>query len=217
MARLTMGTTYTLNSGHTIPVLGFGVYQTPSASAKRLVEHAVAAGYRHVDSAAVYRNEATSAAGLLSSGISRDELFFTSKTPPGPRGMTYEGVARQVDATLRTTKLDYIDLFLLHAPYGGRTRRLDSWAALVDKVRQGKIRSIGVSNYGVHHLEELEQWIKQKEKSEGTGSGGILSVVQVELHPWLARSDIVQWCRERGITVEVSSSSVVPRDFPSGR
>jgi diketogulonate reductase-like aldo/keto reductase len=70
-------------------------------------------------------------------------------------------------------------------------------------VEEGKIRSIGVSNYGVHHLEELEEWIMQMEEKEGKGKGGVLSVNQVELHPWLARDDIVEWCEKRGVVLEV--------------
>lgn len=114
-----------------------------------------------------------------------------------------------MDATLAETGLDYIDLYLIHAPYGGREGRLGAWKALVEAVDAGKVRSIGVSNYGVHHLEELETWIKEQDEKEGRGKGGVLSVNQVELHPWCAREDIVQWCRQRGILLEVSEESTV--------
>jgi diketogulonate reductase-like aldo/keto reductase len=108
-----------------------------------------------------------------------------------------------VDDTLSETGFDYIDLYLLHAPYGGKEGRLGAWKALVEAVEAGKVRSIGVSNYGVHHLEELEEWIKETEAKEGKGKGGVLSVNQVELHPWLARKDIVTWCQDRGVLLEV--------------
>ena len=98
------------------------------------------------------------------------------------------------------------DLYLLHAPYGGKDGRLGAWKALVEAVEQGKVRSIGVSNYGVHHLEELETYIKETDSSQGRGKGGVLSVNQVELHPWLARPDIVEWCEKRRVVMEVSSS-----------
>jgi diketogulonate reductase-like aldo/keto reductase len=75
--------------------------------------------------------------------------------------------------------------------------------ALVEAVEAGKVKSIGVSNYGVHHLDELEEWIKETESKEGKGKGGVLSVNQVELHPWLARPDIVKWCEQRGVILEV--------------
>jgi diketogulonate reductase-like aldo/keto reductase len=165
------------------------------------VLHALKVGYRHVDSATVYRNEEPSAAGMKKSNIPRDQLFFTSKVPP--RDMSYKAAAKCVDTTLRKTGLDYVDLYLLHAPYGGKEGRLGAWKALAEAVEAGKVRSIGVSNYGVHHLEELEEWIKETETKEGKGKGGVLSVNQVELHPWLARPDIVKWCEKRGVLLEV--------------
>jgi diketogulonate reductase-like aldo/keto reductase len=108
-----------------------------------------------------------------------------------------------VDASLKETGLEYIDLYLLHAPFGGKDGRLGAWRALVEAVEAGKVRSIGVSNYGVHHLEELEEYMKQEEAVKGKGKAGVLSVNQVELHPWLARPDIVKWCKERGVLLEV--------------
>ena len=92
---------------------------------------------------------------------------------------------------------------LLHAPYGGSAARKGAWKALVEAVEEGKIRSIGVSNYGVHHLDELEGHIKELERERGgEGRGGVISVGQWEIHPWLGRGDIVDWCRERGVAVQ---------------
>ncbi|KAK0664708.1 Prostaglandin F synthase [Lasiodiplodia hormozganensis] len=204
--KLNINSKYRLKSGFDIPVLGFGVYQTPAAEATDLVKHAIGSGYRHVDSARAYRNEKASAAGLLASGVPRSSLFFTSKV--APKRMSYESAKADVDATLAETGLDYVDLYLIHAPYGGREARLGAWKALVEAVEAGKVRSIGVSNYGVHHLEELEAWIKETEETQGMGKGGVLSVNQVELHPWLARDDIVQWCRQRGVLMEAYSPLV---------
>lgn len=199
--KLDLHTKYRLNSGYEIPILGFGVYQTPASVTEDVVTHALNVGYQHVDSATVYRNEAPSASALKKSGIPREELFFTSKVPP--RSMSHALAAAAVDETLRKTGLDYVDLYLLHAPYGGKDGRLGAWKALVEAVEAGKVRSIGVSNYGVHHLEELERWMEETEAREGQGKGGVLSVNQVELHPWLARPDIVQWCEKRGVILEV--------------
>jgi diketogulonate reductase-like aldo/keto reductase len=190
-----------MNSGHEIPLLGFGVYQTPMDVAEEVTSHAVKSGYRHADSAAAYRNEAPTASGLLSTKLPRSELFFTSKVPP--KAINYEAAKAVVDESLKLTGLEYIDLYLLHAPYGGKENRLGAWKALVEAVEEGKVRSIGVSNYGVHHLEELEEWMKQTEEKEGKGKGGVLSVNQVELHPWLTRDDIVEWCEKRGVVLEV--------------
>jgi diketogulonate reductase-like aldo/keto reductase len=201
MAPLTINSTTRMNSGYEIPLLGFGVYQTPMDVAEQVTSHAVKSGYRHADSAAAYRNEAPTASGLLSTKLPRSELFFTSKVPP--KAINYEAAKAVVDESLKLTGLEYIDLYLLHAPYGGKENRLGAWRALVEAVEEGKVRSIGVSNYGVHHLEELEEWIKQQEEKEGKGKGGVLSVNQVELHPWLARDDIVEWCENRGVVLEV--------------
>jgi diketogulonate reductase-like aldo/keto reductase len=141
---------------------------------------------------------------MKKSGIPRDQLFFTSKVPP--RDVNYKDATKCIDTTLRKTGLDYVDLYLLHAPYGGKEGRLGAWKALVEAVEAGKVRSIGVSNYGVHHLDELESYIKEVDEKEGKGKGGVLSVNQVELHPWLARPDIVQWCEKRGVLLEVHLS-----------
>ncbi|OCL07397.1 Aldo/keto reductase [Glonium stellatum] len=206
MTKFDINTKYRMNSGYEIPVLGYGVYQTPADIAEEVVAHGIKVGYRHIDSAVGYRNEETSVAGMLKSGIPRDQLFFTTKIPPGQLG--YDNARKHVNDTLQKTGLDYVDLYLIHAPYGGRKGRLDAWKALVEAVEAGKVRSIGVSNYGVHHLEELEEYIKETDKNEGKGKGGVLSVNQVELHPWLARKDIVDWCKARGVILEAYSPIV---------
>ncbi|TIA28177.1 Aldo/keto reductase [Aureobasidium pullulans] len=200
MGKFDINSTVRMNSGYDIPLLGYGVYQTPMDVAEEVTAHAVKSGYRHADSAAAYRNEQATAAGLLKAGLPRSELFFTSKVPP--KAINYDAAKAVVDESLKLTGLEYIDLYLLHAPYGGKENRLGAWKALVEAVEAGKVRSIGVSNYGVHHLEEFEEWIKQTEEKEGKGKGGVLSVNQVELHPWLARDDIVQWCTKRGVVME---------------
>lgn len=96
---------------------------------------------------------------------------------------------------------------LLHAPYGGSAARKAAWKGLAACVKAGKVRSIGVSNYGVHHLDELEQHIRELE-AEQPGSGGVLSVGQWEIHPWCAREDIAAWCKARGVVVEAYSPLV---------
>ncbi|CAI6334802.1 unnamed protein product [Periconia digitata] len=206
MVPLTLDSKYRMNSGHEIPVLGYGVYQTPAAVASEVVQHALRTGYRHVDSAVAYRNEAPSAEGTKKSGIPRSQLFFTTKIPP--KQMSYETAKQHIDSSLRETGFDYVDLYLLHSPYGGKENRIGAWKALVEGVNAGKIRSIGVSNYGVHHLEELETYIKSVDEKEGPGKGGVLSINQIELHPWLARKDIVDWCKTRGVLCQAYSPLV---------
>jgi diketogulonate reductase-like aldo/keto reductase len=200
MASLTITSKYRMNSGFEIPVLGYGVYQTPADVASDVVQHALKSGYRHVDSAVAYRNEQPSAEGMKKSGLARSDLFFTTKIPP--KDMRYDTAKEHIENTLKITGFEYVDLYLLHSPYGGKEGRIGAWKALVEGVEAGKIRSIGVSNYGVHHLDELEAWIKETEGKEGKGKGGVISINQVELHPWLARPDINGWCQNRGVLLE---------------
>ncbi|KAG8533634.1 uncharacterized protein KY384_001375 [Bacidia gigantensis] len=197
---MNINTMLKMPSGHSIPALGYGVYQTPAGEAEDVVLHAFKSGYRHVDSARVYRNEQPCADAIRKSGIPRGEIFLTSKVPP--RSMGYDATKAAIQSSFSQTGLDYIDLYLVHAPYGGPQNRRGTWRALVEAQQAGKIRSIGVSNYGVHHLNELEGYIKELETQNGAGKGGEISVGQWELHPWLARPDIVVWCKERGIVIE---------------
>ncbi|RMY26134.1 hypothetical protein D0867_00241 [Hortaea werneckii] len=217
--KLDINSTVSMKSGFKIPMLGYGVYQTPAADAEEVTAHAISVGYRHVDSATAYRNEEPSCAGMLKPGIPRDQLFFTSKVPP--KCINYKDAKACVDESLNKTGLSYIDLYLLHAPYGGKEGRLGAWQALVESVGEGKVRSIGVSNYGVHHLQELEDWQKVgfsivpsalishmltfPQQQASPEKAGIVSVNQVELHPFLARPDIVSWCRQRDIVLEAYS------------
>lgn len=187
-------------SGHSIPVLGYGVYQTPANVTEEVVLKAFESGYRHVDSARVYRNEQPCADAIRKCGIPRSEIFFTSKVPP--RSMGYDATKSAIASSFSQTGLEYIDLYLIHAPYGGKEARQGTWRALLEAQQSGKIKSIGVSNYGVHHLEELESYIKELESSNGEGQGGKISVGQWELHPWLTRPDIVEWCQKRDVVLE---------------
>lgn len=201
MAELTVNAKYRMLSGYEIPVLGYGVYQTPADITSDVVLHALkTASYRHIDSAVAYRNEAPAAEGAKRSGLPREEVFFTTKIPP--KDMRYETAKEHIENTLKITGLEYVDLYLLHSPYGGKESRIGAWKALVEGVEAGKIRSIGVSNYGVHHLEELETYIGETDEQQGKGKGGVISINQIELHPWLARPDIVDWCKKRGVLCE---------------
>ena len=153
-----------------------------------------------IDSAHCYYNAGPCAEAVRASGLPRSSIFFTSKVYSN--ALSYKGTIKQIDSELQATGFEYLDLMLIHAPYGGSKGRNEAWRALVDAQEAGKVRSIGVSNYGVHHLDELEAYIKQLESERGIGKGGVLSVGQWELQPWLAHSDIVSWCRERGVAVQ---------------
>ena len=164
---------------------------------------------RQIDSASAYRNQGPSAAAVAASGVPRGDVFFTTKVPVRELPLGYQNTHKLVDAALAEAGLGYLDLVLIHSPYGGPNARKGAWRALVEAVEAGKVRSIGVSNYGIHHLDELEAYIGQLEAERGgKGKGGLLSVGQWEVHPWLTRPDIVRWCRERGVAVEAYSPIV---------
>ncbi|KAF5008209.1 hypothetical protein F66182_15667, partial [Fusarium sp. NRRL 66182] len=129
-------------------------------------------------------------------GLKRSEVFLTTKVPPKATG--YEAARQSIEDSLKKAETDYFDLILLHAPFGGKEGRLGAWRALVEAQKSGKVRSIGVSNFGIHHLQELEEYIK-------SGGGGRIEVGQYELHPWLGRADLVAWLRERGVVIEAYS------------
>ncbi|KAI0006387.1 aldo-keto reductase [Xylariaceae sp. FL0662B] len=212
MATLNIHSAVKLNSGYEIPRLGFGVYQTPLSETEKSCVEALNAGYRHIDSAVSYRNESGCADAIRASKLLRSEIFFTSKIPS--KLMSYAAAKEQVDTSLKTTGLGYIDLMLIHAPYGGSAKRKETWKALVEAVEEGKIRSIGISNYGVHHLDELEKHIAELESERGgKGKGGIISVGQYEVHPWCPRSDIAEWCAKRNIALEAYSPVVQGKRF----
>ncbi|KAK2858442.1 hypothetical protein FQN49_004734 [Arthroderma sp. PD_2] len=197
-AKSNIQSTKKLNSGHEIPVVGFGVYQTPPEVTERCVLKALETGYRHIDSAKAYHNEAECGEAIRKSGIKRSDIFFTTKVPW--KSLGYETTKESIESSLKAAKVDYYDLILLHAPYGGKEKREGSWRALVEAQKEGKVRSIGVSNYGIHHLNELEEYNKS--------IGGKIDIGQYELHPWLARSDIVEWLQKRNIVIEAYSPLV---------
>ncbi|KAI1085395.1 aldo-keto reductase [Whalleya microplaca] len=212
MATLNLNSTIKLNSGYEIPRLGFGVYQTPPAETEAACLQAFNAGYRHIDSAVSYRNESGCGNAIRASKLPRSEIFFTSKIPTS--GMSYAEAKVQIHRSLQATGLDYIDLMLIHAPYGGSARRKGVWKALVEAVEEGKVRSIGISNYGVHHLDELETHIAELERERGgKGRGGVVSVAQHEVHPWCARGDIADWCAKRNIVLEAYSPVCQAKKF----
>ncbi|KAK0725573.1 aldo-keto reductase-like protein [Lasiosphaeris hirsuta] len=199
-----------LNSGYEIPLLGFGVWLIPANETELACATALTAGYRHIDTAVAYKNEnacgAAIAAAIKAGTVAREDIFFASKVPT-PAGISYEGAKKYVQNSLAKSGLEYIDLILLHAPFGGSKGRKGAWKALVEAVEEGHVRSIGVSNYGIPHLDQLEQHIKELEAERGgkPGAGGVLSVGQWEVHPWCARPEIVDWCRKRGVVVEAYS------------
>ncbi|KAI0645484.1 Aldo/keto reductase [Trametes meyenii] len=173
-----------------MPLLGFGVYQNYNTHDSVL--EAFKAGYRHIDSAQAYRNEAHVGSAFRESGLKREEVFITTKCISKTHG--YESTLRTVDLSLERFGMDYVDLYLIHDPYKGKVLRLETYRALLDAQKSGKIRTVGVSNFGVKHLEEL--------RSAGLP---LPSVNQIELHPFCQQRPIVTYCREHGIVTQAYS------------
>lgn len=198
--------TFPLNANTEIPAVGFGTYLISNDDAATAVSTAISNGYRHIDTASGYQNEATVGAGmrggLVSSGVSRDALFVTAKLWPGnpawgdapkTRGQTIE----ECSASLKRMGLDYVDLYLIHAPYGGE-QRLEQWRGLLDLQQAGKVRSVGVSNFNQSHLEEI--------KAAGLP---MPDANQIELHPWSQKPDLIAYMAENGIA-PIAYSSLAP-------
>jgi 2,5-diketo-D-gluconate reductase A len=193
-------------TGVEIPYLGFGTYLIPDGQAAVAVREAIGIGYRHIDTAEVYENEAGVGAGirqaLQGGAVARRDLFVTTKLWPGNAAWgqapkTTVSTIGSLDESLARLGLDYVDLYLIHAPFE-REQRLAQWRGLVTLREQKKTRCIGVSNFNVTHLEEL--------KAAGLP---LPQVNQVELHPWSQKPQLVGYLEEHGI-VPIAYSSLVP-------
>jgi len=181
--------TITLNSGHEIPQLGFGVFKVDPEQTERIVTDALEAGYRHIDTAAIYGNEAGVGAAIEKSGISRDELFITTKLWNSDQGT--QSAFDAIDLSLEKLGLEYVDLYLIHWPTAQRDLYLESWLALEQIAADGKSRSIGVSNFQVPHLEKVL-----------AGGSVVPAVNQIELHPAFQQRPIREFAAGHGIHIE---------------
>ncbi|KAL7271774.1 aspartic proteinase precursor [Rhizina undulata] len=191
--------TVTLSSGQSMPIIGFGVYQMPPGITKNVVLQALRAGYRHIDSAKVYNNEAECGAAIKQfieeTGMPREEVFYTTKLWNTDLDQGYEGTKQAIGKSLKDAGLEYIDLYLIHSPLSSSKNRFGAWKAMEEAVEAGKLKSIGVSNYGLIHLRQL---FDSKPKIKP-------AVGQYELHPWLVHQDIVDFAKENGMVMEAYS------------
>lgn len=195
----TMRTDYELSNGVLLPAIGFGTWQTPDGqTAVDAVRTALACGYRHIDTAAIYGNESSVGLGIKQSGVARHDIFVTSKLWNSERG--YDSTLRAFDKSLADLGLDYLDLYLIHWPAVSKqfdnwqSLNLDSWRAMERLYDEGRIRAIGVSNFMKHHLQPLMD-----------AAAVVPMVNQIEYHPGMMQRECVDYCRANGIVVEAWS------------
>ena len=186
-----------LRNGYEIPCVGYGTYKVTGDEAVQVIKEAIAAGYRHIDTATFYGNEVEVGRALRESGVPREELFVTSKVWKSERG--YEKTKASFLKTLEDMQLDYLDLYLIHWPASScqyedwKEINLGSWKAMTELYKEGKIKSIGVSNFLPHHMKALME------------TEVIPMVNQIEYHPGQLQEETVKYCKEHGIVVEAWS------------
>ena len=182
----------TLHDGVEIPQLGFGVFQVPPEDTQEVVEQALDAGYRHIDTAGAYRNEKGVGAAIEASGLPREDLFVTTKLWNSQQG--FDSTLEAFEASLGRLGLDYVDLYLIHWPVPTEDRFVDTWRAFERIHEEGRARTIGVSNFRVEDLERLEAETDTRP-----------TVNQIELHPRLQQAELRAWHAEHGIATEAWS------------
>lgn len=181
-----------LSGGVSIPQVGYGVFQIPPAETARAVAAALDSGYRSIDTAAAYGNEAGVGDAVRTSGIPREDLFVTTKVWNSDHG--YDSTLAAFDRSLRALRMDHVDLYLIHWPLPGRDRYLETWRALEHLLAEGGVRAIGVSNFHVPHLQRLID-----------SADVVPAVNQIELHPYLPQTHLRTFHAENGIATEAWS------------
>ncbi|MDW2884748.1 aldo/keto reductase [Exiguobacterium artemiae] len=189
----------TLNNGLVMPQLGYGVFKVPEQEVYEAVREALRVGYRSIDTAMIYENEAGVGRALKDSGIPREEIFLTTKVWNKDQG--YEQTLAAFETSLTKLGVDYVDLYLIHWPMPDEDLYMDTWRALEQLYRDGKTKAIGVSNFHIPHLTRVLE--------EGTV---VPAVNQIELHPFLSQEAIREFCQKNGIVVEAWSPLMKGRD-----
>jgi 2,5-diketo-D-gluconate reductase A len=181
-----------LNDGNQIPQLGFGVFQVPAEDTDRVVSHALRTGYRSIDTAAAYGNEAEVGEAIAASDLDRQQVFVTTKVWNDDHG--HDRARRAFQHSIERLGFEYLDMYLIHWPAPYADRYAETWETLCELKDSGHVRSIGVSNFMVEHLERIID-----------ASGVVPAVNQVELHPRLQQRELREFHRRRGIATEAWS------------
>lgn len=182
----------TLNSGAAIPMVGFGTFQIPPSTTAAAVSQALELGYRHIDTAAGYYNEAGVGRALRESGLDREDVFITTKLRNADQGRA--AARRGLESSLAELGLDRVDLYLIHWPVPSRDLYLETWEELIRMNEEGLAASIGVSNFLPEHLRRIVD-----------ATGVVPAVNQVESHPLFHRADVEDACSELGVAIEAYS------------
>ena len=194
------------SKNHIVPRIGLGTYNMYSQEAEDMTYAAIKFGYRHIDTAAVYRNEDGVGRALKriyeDTDLKRSDLTITTKLWPGglvkvDRVKNNVGAIKSLDKSLRNLDEDYVDLYLIHSPHA-KNKRLEQWETLITQQEQGKVKNIGVSNWGINHIEELND-----------KGYPLPSANQIEIHPWSQKPELVSYLKENDIDI-IAYSSLVP-------
>lgn len=191
-----------MSSGASIPIFGLGVWEIPQKTVPSIVKKALDTGYRHFDSAQAYENEQQTSAAIGEwlrdhPEVKRSDIFYTTKVHHSSHA--YDDAVKIINQSYNYVEdagLGYIDLMLVHTPLSGSQKRTEAYKAIQEAVNDGKVKTIGVSNYGVHHLKELFAWDGLKYKP---------AVNQIELHPFLIKQDIIDFCTQNNMVIEAYS------------
>ncbi len=187
-----------LNDGQKIPIVGFGTYKSTDQEGIEAVSTAISSGYSLIDTAAIYGNEEAVGKGIKASGVAREDIFVTTKL--WRESLGYESTKKEFEKSLKRLDLDYIDLYLIHWPANAKNyanwqkTNADTWRAMEELQAEGKIKSIGVSNFFEEHLEALFETAKV-----------IPAVNQIEFHPGYWQQELVSYCKKQNIALEAWS------------